>query len=179
MVITINEHIHIELINTIHAATLFNMVDANRHHLRIWLPFVDRMQEISFAENFIKGSIERNHNGIEYAFIIYENKQAVGRIGVYNIHQQNGIGEIGYWLISTAQSKGIITNCCKALIAYCFNTLNLNRIEIKCATQNTKSMSIPKRLGFTQEAILKEAELLYDYYVDLYLFVLLKKGFMG
>jgi ribosomal-protein-serine acetyltransferase len=178
MTILVNEHIHLELINITHAATLFNLVHKNRQHLRTWLPFVNLMQDISFAENFIQGTMIRNQNGTEYAFIIYEHNQAVGRIGMYHINQQNAIGEIGYWLISDAQSRGIITNCCKTLIAYCFNTLKLNRIEIKCATLNTKSIGIPKRLGFTQEAVLREAELLHGAYVDLYLFSLLKREFM-
>jgi len=45
--------------------------------------------------------------------------------------------------------------------------LGMNRIEIKCGTKNYKSQAIPERLQFTEEGIMKEAELLYDEYIDL------------
>ena len=61
---------------------------------------------------------------------------------------------------SDYQGQGIITQSCKRLIEYGFNALNLNRIEISCAAGNIKSRAIAKRLGFTEEGILREAELI-------------------
>jgi ribosomal-protein-serine acetyltransferase len=48
----------------------------------------------------------------------------------------------------------------------------LHRIEIRCATGNTRSAAIPLRLGFTEEGTLHEAEWLYDHWVDLRVFAL-------
>jgi ribosomal-protein-serine acetyltransferase len=44
--------------------------------------------------------------------------------------------------------------------------LNLNRLVITCATQNQKSRAIPERLGFVHEGIARDAEWLYDHFVD-------------
>jgi ribosomal-protein-serine acetyltransferase len=174
MTITIDENIRLELINENHSQPIFDIVDKNRIHLRQWLPFVDRMQTVEFAENFVKGTMQRNKDGNEFAFVIIENDKVIGRIGVYKIDGQNKIGEIGYWLAENLQGKGIITKSCKALIDFCFSDLQLNRIEIKCGTENFKSKTIPEKLNFTREGVIKEGELLYDKFIDLNLYSLLK-----
>ena len=174
MIINIDENIKIELITENHSQPIFDIVDKNRIHLRQWLPFVDRMQTVEFAENFVKGTMQRNKDGNEFAFVIIENDKVIGRIGVYKIDGQNKIGEIGYWLAENLQGKGIITKSCKALIDFCFSDLQLNRIEIKCGTENFKSKTIPEKLNFTREGVIREGELLYDKFIDLNLYSLLK-----
>jgi ribosomal-protein-serine acetyltransferase len=173
MVITIDHEIRIELIEEKHIQPIFEMVDGNRNHLRQWLPFVDKMQTVEFAQNFVKETQQRNQEGNEFAFVIIDNETFVGRIGVYKIDNKNKIGEIGYWIIQDSQGKGIATKCCKQLIEFCFRELRLNRIEIKCGTGNLKSATIPQRLNFTKEGIMRQAELLYDEFIDLNLFSLL------
>ena len=174
MKIIIDEATRIELIEERHTQSIFDMVDENRNHLRPWLPFVDRMQTIEFAQNFVKGTMQRNMDGNEFAFVIIYYEKMVGRVGVYKIDNQNKIGEIGYWIVQNSQGKGIVTKSCKALIGFCFSDLQLNRIEIKCGTENIKSKTIPERLKFTKEGIIRQGELLYDKFIDLNLFSLLK-----
>lgn len=174
MTINISPTIRLELITEKDAEPIFNLVDKNRLHLRPWLPFVDKMQTVEFAENFVKGTMQRNKEGLEYAFAIFLENQLVGRIGVFNINLQNKIGEIGYWLAQNVQGKGIITQSCQALINFCFANLQLNRIEIKCGTQNLKSNIIPQKLNFTHEGVLRQAEWLYGNFIDLNLYSLLK-----
>ena len=55
---------------------------------------------------------------------------------------------IGYWLGEQFQGKGIMTAACRVLVNYAFNEFKLHRVEIKCATGNTKSCAIPERLLF-------------------------------
>ena len=71
--------------------------------------------------------------------------------------------------------KGIMSKSCEALINYGFNQLNLNRIDIKAATENIKSRAIPERLKFKQEGILRETEFLYDHFIDLVVYGMLKE----
>ena len=60
------------------------------------------------------------------------------------------------------------------MIDLSFSELQLNRIEIKCGTENIKSQSIPEKLNFTKEGVMKQAELLYDRLIDLNLYALVK-----
>lgn len=170
----VNETISIELINEKHAQPIFDMVDENRAHLRVWLPFVDRMKTVAFAHDFVRGSMQRNQDGDEHAFVIIDGQMVVGRIGVYKIDHQNKIGEIGYWIIERAQGKGIVTKACQAILDFCFDDLKLNRVEIRCGTGNARSKAIPERFHFTHEGIIRQGELLYDQFIDLHLYSLLK-----
>ena len=80
---------------------------------------------------------------------------------------------IGYWLGKEYQGKGLITESCRLLINYAFDEYNLNRVEIRCATGNSKSCAIPERIGLTMEGVIRDGEWLYDHFVDLYLYSML------
>jgi ribosomal-protein-serine acetyltransferase len=64
------------------------------------------------------------------------------------------------------------------LITYGFKVLGLHRIEIKTATNNLKSQAIPEKLNFKKEGILREAELVNNKFLDLYLYSILSFEWM-
>lgn len=174
MNIQISEHIAIEVVNDHHARAIYDLVKTNRAFLRTWLPWVDIADSVEFIHNFVKGSKQRQTEGTELAFVILEDGNVIGRVGVYKIDNQNRIGEIGYWIGQQHQGKGIVTDCCRKLIEYCFDELNLNRIEIRCGTENIKSQFIPKRLNFKLEGVIRQGELVHGKFIDLKLFSFLK-----
>lgn len=174
MNIKVDENIRIELIEEKHIQSIFDMVNENRKYLRQWLPFVDRMQTVEFAQNFVKGTIQRNKDGNEFAFVVFYHDVMVGRVGVYKIDNQNRIGEIGYWIVENAQGKGIITKSVRAIIMLCFDELQLNRIEIKCGTENFKSKGVPEKLKFIEEGVIRQGEFLNNNFIDLVLYSLIK-----
>lgn len=103
MKINIDNNLKLELINKNHSHSIFNLVNNNRVYLREWLTFVDNMQTVEYAEFFTIGTMQRNKEGSEYAFVIILNNEIIGRIGVYKIDNQNKICEIGYWIAEVFQ----------------------------------------------------------------------------
>jgi len=59
------------------------------------------------------------------------------------------------------------------LIDYAFNELNLNRVEMHCGAENTKSRKIPGKLGFTEEGVIRQAVWLHDRFVDFVIYGML------
>ena len=78
----------------------------------------------------------------------------------------NRVAYIGYWLAENFQGKGIMTACCRCLVDHAFRDLDLNKVVIACGTGNARSQAIPDRLGFVREGVLRDAEWLYDHFID-------------
>jgi len=95
--------------------------------------------------------------------------RASGRAGVIGNHAldwENRTTEVGYWIGEEYQGKGLVSAACRALVDHAFGERGLNRVVISCATENKKSCAIPERLGFRREGLQRQAEWLYDHYVD-------------
>jgi ribosomal-protein-serine acetyltransferase len=176
--IKIDDIISLELIDFQHAGALYQLVKANREHLRVWLPWVDFMRTPEDFKRYITNSKDRFDNHVETGFVIMANDSMIGRIGLYNIDMHNRNASIGYWLDQQWMGKGIITNACKELVTYGFKHLQLNRIEIRCGTENYKSQAIPERLGFKREGVIRQAEYVNNRFIDLYVFSMLKEEWM-
>src|SRR5258708_10889266 len=91
-----------------------------------------------------------------------------GTVGTHKIDWMNRKVEIGYWLGSKFQGRGIITAGCRALTHHAFSEWKLNRVEIHCAVGNEKSCGIAKRLGFQFEGVLRQAQVLNGTYVGIH-----------
>ena len=179
MILKIDDNLSLEMINALHAEPIFHLVNANRVHLREWLPWVTRMLTLEHFKEFIISSQQRYTDNCDHAFVIVLNEIVVGRIGVYNIDNQNKVGAIGYWLGEEYVGKNIVTSACKTILNYCFEDLNLNRIEIRCATKNHKSQAVAERLNFVKEGIVRQGEYLHNDYIDIYCFSMLKKEWLN
>lgn len=175
--IIIDNELELRSLQLTDAEAIFHLTDANRAHLKQWLPWIDFTQTVEDSAKFIEQTVKKElqNNGFE-AGIYYEG-QLVGVIGLHAINQANKSTSIGYWLAESASGKGIMTRATKAVVTYCFEELHLNRIEIRAATGNVRSQAIPKRLGFVHEGTLRQVEWLYDHYVDHLLFAMLREDY--
>ena len=149
-----------------HAQELYDLVDANRSHLRAWLPWVDYERSVQDSKAFIKSALGQFASNEGFQLGIWYREQLAGVIGYHPINWSNRNVEIGYWLAQAFEGKGLMTRACRTLVTYAFDELGLNKVVIACATGNRRSCAIPQRLGFKQEGILRDAEWLYDHYVD-------------
>jgi ribosomal-protein-serine acetyltransferase len=148
------------------AEELYSVCDANRTYLRQWLPWLDRTRQVADTRGFIEGAIRQSEANQGFQAVILVGGQIVGLVGFHRIDWANHSTSLGYWLAEDYQGCGLVTAGCRALIDHGFAALNLHRIVIACAPANTRSRAIPERLGFVHEGRLRDAEWLYDHYVD-------------
>jgi ribosomal-protein-serine acetyltransferase len=168
--ISIDDETELRIYEERHAQEVAELVDQNRVYLRQWLPWVDFSRTIEDSKAFIKNSLQQFAQNEGFQMGIWYRGKLAGGIGYHPIDWANRKVEIGYWLGESFQGKGLMTKACRTLVTYAFDELGLNKVEIHCATSNIRSCAIPKRLGFTQEGILREAEWLYDHFLDLFVF---------
>jgi ribosomal-protein-serine acetyltransferase len=156
----------LRLLRPTDADELFRLTDNNRAYLRTWLPWLDSTTSVVNTQDFIRSTLQQFADNRGFVAAICYDKSIVGVIGYNQIDWQNRIGYIGYWLAQDYQGKGLMTTSCKALVGYGFEVLDLNRLVIACASENERSRAIPERLGFTHESTTRDAEWLYDRFVD-------------
>ena len=156
------------------AQELTDLVDRNRLYLREWLPWLDHSSGIRDTARFIGRSLEQadDENGLTFGIVC--DGGLAGIIGQHYVDSLNRRTEIGYWLDASHQGNGIMTRSTARLTDYAFTDQDCNRVMLHCAVGNLKSRAVAERLGFAQEGILREAEWLYDHYVDLVVYSMLK-----
>jgi ribosomal-protein-serine acetyltransferase len=173
--LTVSDTTALTMIARRDAEELFALTDANRAYLREWLPWLDATQTVDDTRNFIQAAIAQHARNEGFQCCMrFENKIA-GVIGFHHIDWNNRLTAMGYWLAQPHQGRGIVTQCCRALVDLAFSELQLNRVAIRAAERNLKSRAIPERLGFVKEGVQRQAEWLYDHYVDLVMYSMLKR----
>lgn len=145
---------------------LFALVDANRSHLRRWLPWLDQNRVQVASANFIDFARREAAAGTGLHLAIVEQTRILGMCGYHRIDAQNRSGQIGYWLSQEAQGRGVMTRCVTALVLYGFAKLDLHRQLIACAEENRASAAVAERCGFRFEGVARDAEWLYDHFVS-------------
>lgn len=67
------------------------------------------------------------------------------------------VGEVGYWVAADERGKGIATRAARAVCAFAFDDLGLQRMDLLAATTNPGSNGVARRLGFTLEGTRRRA----------------------
>ena len=148
------------------------LVEGNREHLAEWMPWAAGQQREG-TENYLRTAEQKREQGEALDFAIVLDGRIAGCAGFPVIDPYARTGTIGYWLAREHEGRGLVTRAVSALIDHGFDELGLHRVQISAATDNVRSRAVPERLGFTQEGVLREAELVGDEYQDLAVYGLL------
>ncbi|KAA8998364.1 GNAT family N-acetyltransferase [Paenibacillus spiritus] len=148
-----------------HVRPMFLQVERSRARLRRWLPWVDDVTEQSHLASFISKSVKQAADNGAFTAGLWVREEFAGVIGFHGVDWHNRSVGIGYWLGEGYEGRGYMTAACRVFVDYALLEMELNRVEIRCATGNRSSRAIPERLGFVLEGVIREAEKLPDGYV--------------
>lgn len=169
----IHPGLELRLIRSEDAPALFALIDASRVKLREWLPWVDATRKLADTQKYIAKALKENEASRAFTCGIWSEGRVVGIIGHNRIDWANRAGFPAYWLAPDSEGKGMMTQCCRAVVDHAFGELQLNRLFLATATDNLRAQKIPEKLGFTKVSTLRKAEWLYDRHVDHYVYSLL------
>ncbi|MDX6635760.1 MAG: ribosomal-protein-serine acetyltransferase [Solirubrobacterales bacterium] len=155
------------------AEELHALIEANRSHLARWLPWAAG-QNREGTERFLAEAEAQLARDDGFQARIAPEGEIVGVVGFHSIDWIDRNTSLGYWLAADAQSRGTMTTVVSALLDHAFYEWELHRVEIHCAPENSRSRAIPERLGFRQEARLRETELIDGRYLDSVVYGLLE-----
>lgn len=148
------------------AHELFDLVQQNRSFLREWLPWLDGNTTIDHTKSFIAAALQGYANNQSQTCVIVEGGCLCGVAGFNWINHATRSAGIGYWLSKHCTGKGIMTKSCQELEHIGFKQLRLNKLEIRVAEHNRQSRRVAERLHYRQDGMIRDAEWLYDHFVD-------------
>lgn len=93
----------------------------------------------------------------EYNFSVVDDATdaLLGGAGISHISYVNRTANLGYWVRSGVEGKGIATRAASLVLGFCFGQLDLMRVEIDVQTDNPKSARVAEKLGAFREGILR------------------------
>jgi ribosomal-protein-serine acetyltransferase len=164
----------LRLLEARHATEVFALVDSNREHLREFLPWVDDTRSLEDTIGFRRASLEKFARNQGFDAGIFEHGKLAGVIGLHEIAWSHRHTSLGYWLGAAFQGRGLMTRAVAAVLKHCFEELGLHRVGSGAATGNLRSNAVLVRAGFKPEGVQRDAEWLYDHFVDHNLYGLLE-----
>ena len=158
------------------AEELEHVVAANHDHLARWLPWVEAAAAagVEARREYVRRARRQAEANDGFQTVIVADGAIVGVVGFHHVDWVNRSTSLGYWLAAGRQGRGIMTGAVRALVRHAFEAWNLNRIEIRVAVGNARSAAIPRRLGFVEEGVLRQAERHTNGYRDIVVYSLLR-----
>lgn len=157
---------------------IYDAVIESKRELTPWAPWChleySRQDTITWVESR-SGAWERNE---DLSFVIIDsNDRILGNCGLYRLEPKNNVGELGYWVRSTATSQGVATEATRQLCQFGFEEAGLERIEILMSIENIASRRVAEKVGAVREGLLRERLKINGRRHDCLLYSILKHEF--
>jgi RimJ/RimL family protein N-acetyltransferase len=139
--------------------------------LNIPHPYEDGM-----AEEWIRThqAVFDEGDGVTFAITLRETGELVGAISLLHTMNRFNRAEMGYWIGKPYWANGYCTEAAKALIAYGFDKMELNRILAYHLTRNPASGRVMAKAGMRYEGHLRQHVMKNGVYEDLKLYAILR-----
>ena len=173
--LSIAPELALRVLRPFEAGTLHSLVQKNRDHLREWLPWLDASRSLMDSRRFLENSYMGFLRGGGFSFRIRLNGGLVGVVGFHGFDRMNRVTSLGYWLAEPVCGKGLMRLCVAHAIDYAFTEQEMHRVFIRCATGNERSRRVAVSLGMVHEGTQRQAEWLYDRFVDLDVYSILSE----
>ncbi len=161
------------------APLLKKAIDQSREHLKPWMPWAHGEPEdvdkyIERLRGF-RGKFDLNQ---DYVFGIFDLAEQLV-LGGTGLHTRVGAGarEIGYWIHQDHIGIGLATETVSALLKVAMIVEGMHRVEIHCDPNNVRSLAVPKKLGFTLEAVLKKRQCSLNQWLDVMIWTMFADQF--
>jgi len=107
---------------------------------------------------YIDLAISKRAKKDSYAFVVFDKKtqKIAGSTRFYDYKKTHSTVQLGYtWYGKSFWGTGLNTNCKFLMLSYTYEVLNLERVEFRADNNNARSIAAMKKLGCTQEGILR------------------------
>jgi N-acetyltransferase len=125
----------------------------------IWKFTLANIVDENSFRNYFNTALKERENKSAYPFAMFDKKENryVGCTRYANISFKDKRLEIGWtWIDPLMQGSGINKHNKYLMLQFAFETLNLNRVELKTAGTNLKSQRAMEKIGAVREGVLRK-----------------------
>ncbi|MDR2929726.1 MAG: GNAT family N-acetyltransferase [Propionibacteriaceae bacterium] len=151
---SIDDHLALRQFSLSDAEQAYALIDHDRERLSVYLPWVESIHCVADQRRSMTPLVEYDPDARLSCWLTYDDA-IIGAAGLPVIDRDALWGEIGYWIDSAHEGKGMITAAVRELERICFTDLGLERVQITVDARNTRSRAVPERLGYTLEGVLR------------------------
>jgi ribosomal-protein-alanine N-acetyltransferase len=140
----------------------------------------DTHRSIEDSESFLRLAIEGYERGDfgGWGVILKDSGAFIGTCGLdAGYAPEHARAELGYVLSREYWGKGLMPEAVRAIIAFGFARVELNRIEARCIAANIASARVMEKAGMTYEGTLREREFIKGAYRDMKLYSILRREY--
>ncbi len=143
----------------------FDLIHKNKDRLADSFPSIlaNAFNEIT-TEYFIQNKIIEWYEKKSFAFGIWlkGSGEYIGHLNVKNIDWVIPRAELAYFISGEYEGRGIMKEVLTALVKFCFEELEMNRIFVRVLTGNERSYKLAERCGFTKEGTMRKDHRTFD-----------------
>lgn len=135
-------------------------------------------QAIEETRKYIQRHLEvgPQTNSLHFAIHIADDDLFIGYGMIAFIDRYNRSCRLGITIGEKDQwGRGFAKEALRAVIDYCFKSLNMNRIGVEIYSFNTRSLALFEHLGFTREGIVRQSVYKKGAFEDEYIYGLLRE----
>lgn len=135
-----------------------------------WGPYLTTEQVEQVLDRFVHWQFDTPRLRLVLAVTL--DNRVIGDIGLSTRNEGTAEAELGYAFHPNTWGQGIGTEAATAMVDYGFGTAGWQRIFATCYLENEASAAILRKIGFRQEAILRQHQQRHGHWYDSLLFAL-------
>jgi len=154
---------------------VYEAVMESRAELAPWMPWCHAEYARQDSAAWVAGRPDAWKRDEEWSFLVVSSEdRLLGSCGIHRLDLRNGVGELGYWVRTSATRRGIATEATRQLCQWAFGEAGLARIEIVASMENVPSQRVAEKAGAVREGVLHGRLLLHGRRHDCVLFSIVK-----
>jgi RimJ/RimL family protein N-acetyltransferase len=125
--------------------------------LRRWMPWARQPLSVEQCEERIRELQAKRmaRTALPMSMWLRDGGTFLGSADLHHLDWSVPSFEVGFWVRSTCQRRGYVTEAVRALTRLAFEVLGAERVEIRCSHRNPRSQRVAERCGFTLEGRLR------------------------
>ncbi len=141
------------------APQLLEVVDVERERLGYWLRWPHRVPDLNGAQSLIDAT-RRGEDGRAAMLGVFVGERLLGGCNLIRWRPEHARVELGVWVVTEAEGRGLMRAACAATIRYARRGLKVERVEWSADVANDRSRGLARRLGFVEEVVARSYDVL-------------------